>query len=210
MIGVGVFRGLYVFDLETLTFFHVRDFNDLQTSSQFRWGYDDEFIYYRALYGGMTNLYAVELDTNISTPLSEYKHGYFYGDMAVSPDTEKIAYKIGTHDVDMEEGLIIENYENITIAEIIGHIDNPTWSPDSNKLVYAKDGNIYLFDILALEEQFLASGENNTILQIVWSPDGSLVICKGDTDTFFYDMQMHKEVSTPIVNEEYFELSIRP
>ena len=84
------------------------------------------------------------------------------------------------------------------------------WSPDSNKLVYEKDGNIYLLDILALEEQFLASGENNTILQIVWSPDGSLVICKRGSDSLFYDMQMHKEVSTPIVNEEYFELSVRP
>jgi Tol biopolymer transport system component len=210
VIGLGVFRGLHIFDLDTQTITHVRDYKDFQTNTQFLWGYKDEFMYYRALYGGKTNLYMVHLNTNISKPITDFENGLYYGVMAVSPDAEKIAYKFGTHDVYLEKGLIIETHENEEIAKIMGTIGEVAWSPDSIQVTYEKDGKLYLFDMDTMAETMLSSAGSNISSIITWSAGDSKILFVRDEGIFMIDVDSREE--TKILNEQevYNEPSFRP
>jgi len=148
-------------------------------------GYDARFSKNKAaFFAGIypDELYVIDVDTGVQTPLAGELEDGLYATLDISPDGNRIVYSAGIMgqsepgypNKPLQKMWVIntDGTDQTLISEDPG--DNLRWSPDGNKIAFLRDSKLWQINPDGTGEEILTT-QGGSICRFEWSPDGSKI-----------------------------------
>jgi len=156
---------------------------------------DGDWLLYSSTHTGQMNFHRYDVDAGESTQLTDHGDPVFLG--CISPDGERVAYRVNERDHPENEDVYVMNADGgdarrLDVGELGSESAPVDWHPDGDRLLVGDDaadvGRVGLYDLDADEVTWYGPGE--------YEEKGSYVLPDGDR---FLAVRTHDCEETPVL-----------
>ena len=128
--------------------------------------------------GNTKNLFVMEPEApgqaiNLAVQVTHFPNGEQLGEAVWSPDGSRIAFVVGNSESNDKVEAANSNGTTATPVIVAVHGVHPSWAPDSGKIAYSYEGQVYIENADGSGSPAPLAGGNGD--EPVWSPDGSKI-----------------------------------